>query len=287
MRIEYVLRYLGRAAMYAVVGCVVTGPLSGLAATSTVDVANFQFTPPATTIAVNDTVHWVWVSGFHNTTSEPGDTTMWVSPNQTGPGPIFDWTFPAAGVFPYLCTIHGFTGTITVQGGNNPPSVSITSPTNGSTFIAPWSGTIQAAASDSDGTVTNVNFLAGMTLLGSVANPTATPSLPVTNLAAGAYTLTAVATDNGGAATTSTGVNINVVTPVAIVLSSPQRLSATSFQFSYTANPGLSYVVFRSGSLLSLSPISTNMAASGTATYLDTSAIGDTSYYSVHLLPNP
>jgi hypothetical protein len=109
----------------------------------------------------------------------------------------------------------------------------------------------------------------------------------VTNLAAGPYTLTAVATDDAGAATTSTDVSINVVTPVPIVLSAPQRLSATSFQFSHSANPGLSYVVLRSAALPGLLPISTNTATSGTVTFLDTSATGNANYYEVQLVPNP
>ena len=98
-------------------------------------------------------------------------------------------------------------------GGNAPPQVAITSPTNGATFIAPWTGTIQAAASDADGTLTKVDFFAGMTLLGTVDNPSANPSLTVTKLAAGSYMLTAVATDNGGASSTSAGVTISVVAP--------------------------------------------------------------------------
>src|SRR5262245_967726 len=48
---------------------------------------------------------------------------------------------------------------------NNPPTVSITSPANGATFTAPANITINATASDSDGTVTMVDFYQGTTLL--------------------------------------------------------------------------------------------------------------------------
>jgi len=181
-----------------------------------------------------------------------------------------------------------FTGSVTVQGGGNaPPSVAINSPTNGATFAAPWTGTIQAAASDSDGTVAKVDFFANAAPVGTVNNPTATPSFTVTNLAEGSYTLTAVATDNLGLTNTPVSVGITVVTPVAIVLSSPQRLSATSFQFDFTANPGLSYVVLRSTALPGWLPISTNTAASGTVTFLDTNATGDMNFYEVQLVLNP
>src|SRR5579884_2335454 len=44
-----------------------------------------------------------------------------------------------------------------------PPTVAITSPTNGASFTAPANVTITATASDSDGTVTNVSFFDGNT----------------------------------------------------------------------------------------------------------------------------
>ncbi len=46
------------------------------------------------------------------------------------------------------------------QSGNVPPTVSLTSPTNNSSFSAPTNITINATASDSDGTVTQVQFFA-------------------------------------------------------------------------------------------------------------------------------
>ncbi len=289
MKIIEHLKHYGRYSLYGLAGWALVGPLSSQAATTTVDVQNFVFNPAAVTINVNDSVNWVWVSGFHNTTSNPGDTTMWASSSMTGGS--FSFTFPAAGNFPYVCTIHagiGMTGSVTVQGGANvPPSVAITSPADGASFIAPWTGTVQATASDTDGTVSKVDFFAGTTLLGTVNNPAANLSFTVTNLAAGSYRLTAVATDNGGATTTSAGVNINVVTPVAIVLSAPQRLSASTFQFTYSANPGLTYVVQKGTSLPDLPPISTNTATSSTVTFTDTSATGPMSFYGVHLAPNP
>jgi hypothetical protein len=92
--------------------------------------------------------------------------------------------------------------------GNNPPTVSISSPANGATFTAPASITINATAADSDGTISSVAFYQGSTLLGT--DTTSPYSYAWTNVAAGSYSLTARATDNGGAITTSSAVSITV-----------------------------------------------------------------------------
>lgn len=95
-------------------------------------------------------------------------------------------------------------------GGNQAPTVSISSPASGATYSAPASITIAAAASDSDGTVSRVDFYRGSTLIGS---DTGSPfSVTWSSVPAGSYSLTAVATDNGGATATSAAVAITVGT---------------------------------------------------------------------------
>lgn len=91
---------------------------------------------------------------------------------------------------------------------NAPPTVTITAPADGTTVTAPAAITISADANDSDGAVEQVEFYSGETLL-----HTATSSpyrFAWSDLAAGTYTLTAVATDNLGAATTSAAVMVTV-----------------------------------------------------------------------------
>jgi len=96
---------------------------------------------------------------------------------------------------------------------NVAPSVSITSPANGATFISPASVTIRATAGDTDGTVAKVEFFDGSTSLGLV---TTAPFTRTATLYPGAHRLTAVATDNKGAATTSAAVTVTVnTTPIA------------------------------------------------------------------------
>ena len=93
-------------------------------------------------------------------------------------------------------------------GSNTAPTVSITSPANGATFPAPASFTVTATAADSNGTVARVEFYNGTTLIGT---DTASPyAAAVSSLAAGTYTLTAIAYDNAGASRQSSGVSVTV-----------------------------------------------------------------------------
>jgi hypothetical protein len=107
-------------------------------------------------------------------------------------------------------------------GTNLPPVVDIGYPVEGEVFYAPTNIGIIAKAFDADGSVTNVEFFAGTIDLG--------PGIPVvldppgvnglvglvyflnwTDVPPGKYPITAVATDDGGASTTSGVVNIVVL----------------------------------------------------------------------------
>jgi len=102
---------------------------------------------------------------------------------------------------------------IVTNGGssNNPPTCSITSPSDGATFTEGDNITIDANASDSDGSITKVEFYRDGTEIGE---DTSSPySYTWNNVSAGSYSLTAKATDNDGATTTSSTVNITVGTP--------------------------------------------------------------------------
>ena len=214
------------SAALAVFGC----SLTGLARTVSVGVANgnaLLFFPATTKIATGDSVLWTWNStGItpHSTTSDTNG--LWDSTSVPAPH-TFTQTFTSAGTFPYHCTIHvtlGMKGTIIVAAANLPPSVTITNPVSGTVFTAPANVTIQASASDSDGTVTNVQFLVGSTVL---SNDAAAPFFAVTNnLVAGSYTLSAIASDNSGAKATNS-VSIVVDTPPSVTITNP--VSGTVF----------------------------------------------------------
>jgi plastocyanin len=244
------------------------------------------FTPAVTNIHVGDQVLWTWGGNNHNVTSL---TSAWTASPTQGTGTTFANTFNAAGTFPYECTIHALshmTGAVVVATANLPPTVSITNPASGAVFAAPANVTIQASASDSDGTVTNVHFLIGSTNLGNVT--VAPYSIVVNSLAAGSYTLSAVASDNGSATATNQ-VTISVVTPVSVLLSAPLPAPPTEFSFSYTANAGLSYIVQRSTNLVSTdwTTLITNTAGSGSINFTDLNATVNPAFYRVGRLPNP
>jgi hypothetical protein len=104
-----------------------------------------------------------------------------------------------------------------------PPTVSITAPANGVSFTPPATINISATASDLDGTVAQVQFFANGNLIGTSAG--APYSIVWSNVAAGSYGLTAVATDNLGKSTTSGTVNITVGIrpPLLVSLTAPAQ----------------------------------------------------------------
>ena len=108
---------------------------------------------------------------------------------------------------PYLVPLSGGA----VNPGNNAPSVSITSPSNNSNLPAgTGSLTIQANASDSDGSVSSVKFFNGANL---IATDSSAPFEATANgLTAGNYSFRALATDNQGATAEST-VAVTVASP--------------------------------------------------------------------------
>jgi|GEM_PF-547730 len=89
---------------------------------------------------------------------------------------------------------------------NAAPSVAITAPASGILYTS--SVTIAATASDTDGTVTKVEFFDGATKLGETAS--SPYSFAWSSVPAGTHTLIARATDNDGGVTTSSPVTLKV-----------------------------------------------------------------------------
>jgi plastocyanin/glucose/arabinose dehydrogenase len=196
-----------------------------------VTIAGFAFSPRNLTIRQGDTVRWTnqdpighnAVSGTNCTPDGRFDTPL-LSQGQSA-----SVEFTNAGFYAYYCRPHcvGMTATLTVEPASNAaPVVSITSPANASAFAPATSVTIEANASDPDGTVAKVEFFDGGTSLG--VDATSPYSISAT-LPPGAHTLTAVATDAAGAATTSAAVTVNVGNIVDVTIAgfafSPRNLT--------------------------------------------------------------
>ena len=105
------------------------------------------------------------------------------------------------------------------------PTVSITSPANNAVFTPPANITVTATAADTDGTVMKVDFFDGATLVGTV-NGAPPYSVTLANAAAGTHTLTARATDNNGAVTTSAAVSVVVDAAPTVSITSPANNAA-------------------------------------------------------------
>lgn len=115
------------------------------------------------------------------------------------------------------------------------PVVSLTSPPSGSELIVGFATPLTATASDPDGNVVSVQFIANGSVVGTATTfpfgVTWTPTSP------GTYSLTAKATDNTGNITTSTPVSVTVGA------GSPPTVKLTSPAASMTINAGLAVVL--------------------------------------------
>ena len=107
---------------------------------------------------------------------------------------------------------------------NQPPTVTLTAPTNGAPFIAPASIGLAATASDTDGTIAQVTFFNGTTPL--TTDTSAPYAFTWNGVAAGSYSLTAVAQDNAGATTTSAAQTVTV-TPALPLPNPPPEVTLT------------------------------------------------------------
>ena len=229
----------------------------------------YVYIPATLTVAKGDTVTWTNADQFvysHTTTSgasPPTPSGLWTSDTLTNHQTYtLDTSSLNAGSYPYFCKIDyntspAMVGTLIIT---NPPTaaptVGITNPVAGAKFLAPANITLKASASETGGSITNVQFFSGATSLGNV---TAAPfKFTVNSLGAGNYSFTAKAFDNLGATTNSAAVNIFVLTNATIT--SAALLTGGSFQFTLNGIAGQPYAIEASSNLLNWSALITNIA---------------------------
>ncbi|HZM06074.1 MAG TPA: Ig-like domain-containing protein [Candidatus Saccharimonadales bacterium] len=106
----------------------------------------------------------------------------------------------------------------------DPPSVALTSPGNGSSFYAPATVTLTAAATSPNGVAEVTYYDQNNNNLGTATN--APYSVVQSEVAAGNYTVTAVMQDNSGATANSASVSFTVI-PAPIATTGPLAVSTS------------------------------------------------------------
>jgi alpha-tubulin suppressor-like RCC1 family protein len=136
----------------------------------------------------------------------------------------------------------GFFASVRAQSSNQPPTVVFFSPTNNMNFGSVSNINVFAQVSDVDGIVTNLDFFSGTNLLqnfsGSLTNNNGIYGFLWTNLPAGSYSITAAATDDSGAVSTTAPLTFTVgVTPPTITSQPASRVVnvGTNVTFSVVA----------------------------------------------------
>jgi hypothetical protein len=136
--------------------------------------------------------------------------------------------------FPYqgYLALARYSGNVTTSAAvhisvvpNKAPVVSIVKPSNDQNFAAPAYIHLEAAASDVDGRITKVQFFNGSTLLRTEFQ--APYTYVWQNVPAGSYIITAVATDNWGAHTTSAPVIVRVTSSNTTIVSNRASVKQT------------------------------------------------------------
>ncbi len=135
-----------------------------------------------------------------------------------------------------ILALHGET-----DDPNVAPSVSISSPTTGVCALEGSTITLTANASDTDGTISSVEFYNGASLIGTASGTGPFYTYNWTVPASGAYTITAQATDNGTATTTSTAITVNsypTVTLTGAVNLDEINCTVPSYTLGYSTSSG-------------------------------------------------
>ena len=124
---------------------------------------------------------------------------------------------------------------------NDYPEISLTAPTGSEQYTSPANINLTAKARDVDGSIGHVTFYANGAPICSRATVGALDyACTWNNAAAGNYLLTAVATDNSGATTTSNAINVSVNAPPTVSMTSPasgtQYVTPTNVVITSTAS---------------------------------------------------
>ena len=172
--------------------------------------ANIVPVASAFTVLVNSTVRTV------STVSVSGTKVLLTLSSPVLYGDIVTVAYSKPSTNPLQSSAGGQASSITAQSvinncslvANLPPTITITSPTKSASYITPATITIDASATDPDGSVSKVEFFSGTVKLGEKLS---TPySFTWKDVTEGTYSLTAIATDNMNSKSVSAPVSVVV-----------------------------------------------------------------------------
>ncbi len=244
--------------------------------------------------SLDDGVTWTNVAALNPTLSGPGGVIVETTPGVTTVPPTgfplgSPWNPGAVILFrwvddnDYQSSPDQIIGldNVTLESIGQIPTVSLVSPLQTDSFVAPGTILIEATASDEDGTVTKVEFLEGANLLGEDTSPPYQFSW--SNVAQGTYSLTARVTDNDG--------NISVSEPVETPVN-PTAGSGSLTRAAYVQQAGPTTMTLRWRSSQRIAgrvnfgatPASLNSAVNESITATDhevtlTGLVPDTTYF--------
>jgi Bacterial Ig domain len=196
------------------------------------EVVGFQITVPADT--TQKTLQ-VFVGAYsargklaaYLSDSTTGYTNTSLSNNGNGPGGVYTinfasgssnqtltvkWTLSQKNLGATDANVTLQAATLSAAGVDNPPFAKITVPSGGASFTAPATITLNSTASDADGTISKVEYYHEGTKIGQATGSAGQYSYSWNNVPAGRYVITAKATDNGGAVSTSSPITVFVNT---------------------------------------------------------------------------
>jgi hypothetical protein len=254
---------------------------SGNYSVQVTNASNCQAASPVTTVTVNQLPVAIITTSGPTTINQGGSVVL--SAN-TGTGLTYQWfngasqvgtgsTYTAATAGNYIVeATNAFSCKATsdavsvIVNNNQPPTINVTTPADNSIFTSPANIILTAVATDPDGTITKVDFYNGTILVGT--DPNSPYNFAMNNLTDGSYTITAIATDNNGATTTSSAIGFTVNAPVnqlpAVSITSP--VNGSNFvelanlvidAIASDADGTVSYVEFYNGTTLLGNDVST------------------------------
>jgi len=212
--------------------------LPAMATKHTIKVQNYTFLPSALSgVNVGDTIHWLWVSGTHTTTSTtiPSGAATWDHP-MTSSSQTYDYKVLVSGVYNYQCTPHAAMGMVASFTVSSAATLSVT-PGNQNVGANAGSTSFSVATGSSWSAVSNATWCT-VTASGT-GNGTITADY-TSNTSVSVRTAVITVTVSGLPVQTTT-VTQSGAAPVLNVTPSNQNVTSTAGEASFAVTSNTSW----------------------------------------------